>query len=155
MVTVGIDVASSRAAVDLAGRFSTVHAAVAVHPHEAGRAGPKAMADLGPLAAHPKVVAVGETGLDYAKDYAPREVQRRVFIEHIWLRRERDLPLIVHCREAHAEVLEILEPEQPGGVVMQALSGSLDVARACVERGYFISLARPGTLRNARSAAHF
>src|SRR5437870_5530038 len=153
MVTVGIDVASSRAAVDLAGRFSTVHAAVAVHPHEAGRAGPKAMADLGPLAAHAKVVAVGETGLDYAKDYAPREVQRRVFIEHIWLSRERNLPLIVHCREAHAEVLEILEREQPVGVVMHAFSGSVDVARACVERGYFISLAGPVTFRNARAAA--
>ena len=145
MVTVGIDVASSRAAVDLAGRFSTVHAAVAVHPHEA--------ADLGPLAAHAKVVAVGETGLDYAKDYAPREVQRRVFIEHIWLSRERNLPLIVHCREAHAEVLEILEREQPVGVVMHAFSGSVDVARACVERGYFISLAGPVTFRNARAAA--
>src|SRR5436309_13300266 len=91
MVTVGIDVASSRAAVDLAGRFSTVHAAVAVHPHEAGRAGPKAMADLGPLAAHAKVVAVGETGLDYAKDYAPREVQRRVLSEPILLSREPKL----------------------------------------------------------------
>src|SRR5438034_4897639 len=153
MVTVGIDVASSRGAVDLAGRFSTVHAAVAVHPQGAGRAGPKAMADLGPLAAHPKVVAVGETGLDYAKDYAPREVQRRVFIEHIWLSRERNLPLIVHCREAHAEVLEILEREQPVGVVMHAFSGSVDVARACVERGYFISLAGPVTFRNARAAA--
>src|SRR5437867_8207399 len=104
MVTVGIDVASSRAAVALAGRFSTVHAAVAVHPHEAGRAGPKAMADLVPLAAHAKVVAVGETGLDYAKDYAPREVQRRVFIQHILLSRERNLPPIVHCREAPGEV---------------------------------------------------
>src|SRR5256885_12867318 len=92
MVTVGIDVASSRAAVDLAGRFSDVHAAVAVHPHEAGRAGPEAMADLGPLAAHPKVVAVGETGLDYAKDYAPREVQRRVFIHATPLPAVRDFP---------------------------------------------------------------
>src|SRR5207302_8614106 len=96
MVTVGIDVASSRAAVDLAGRFSTVHAAVAVHPHEAGRAGPKAMADLGPLAAHPKVVAVGETGLDYAKDYAPREVQRRAVIRRIWARRRPNLAPVGH-----------------------------------------------------------
>src|SRR5439155_1144036 len=112
-----------------------------------------AMADLVPLAAHPKVVAVGETGLDYAKDYAPREVQRRVFIEHIWLSRERNLPLIVHCREAHVEVLEILEREQPVGVVMHAFSGSVDIARACVERGYFISLAGPVTFRNARAAA--
>src|SRR2546427_12273493 len=77
MVTVGIDVASSRAAVDLAGRFSTVHAAVAVHPHEAGRARPKATADLRPLAAHPNVLAGGGTGRGYAKRYAPAEVQRR------------------------------------------------------------------------------
>jgi len=153
MVTVGIDVASSRAAVDLAGRFSDVHAAVAVHPHEAARAGPEAMADLWALATHSNVVAVGETGLDYAKDYAPREIQRRVFIEHIRLSRERNIPLIVHCREAHSEVLEILEREPPAGVVMHAFSGSADVARACVERGYFISLAGPVTFRNARAAA--
>src|SRR5256885_16083764 len=94
MVRVGIDVAASRAAVDLAGRFSPVHAAVAVHPHEAGRAGPEAMADLGPLAAHPKVVAGGETGLDYAKDYAPREVQRRGFFGPTRPSRGRDVPLL-------------------------------------------------------------
>lgn len=153
MVTVGTDVASSHAAVDLADRFSNVHAAVAVHPHEAGRATPEAMAALGALAAQANVVAVGETGLDYAKDYASREVQRRAFIEHIQLSREHNLPLIVHCREAHSEVLEILERERPIGVVMHAFSGSADVARGCVARGYFISLAGPVTFRNARTAA--
>src|SRR5256886_13971608 len=105
MVTVGIDVASSRAAVDLAGRFSDVHAAVAVHPHEAGRAGPKAMADLGPLAAHPKVVAVGETGLDYAKDYAPREVQRRgLFFDNLVNRPGGSPPWFCFCGATPARV---------------------------------------------------
>src|SRR5256886_10245520 len=120
MVTVGIDVASSRAAVDLAGRFSDVHAAVAVHPHEAGRAGPKAMADLGPLAAHPKVVAVGETGLDYAKDYAPREVQRRGFLPHILLRPARELSPLVYLPGAPPEGLGVPECAQPVRVVTHA-----------------------------------
>lgn len=153
MVTVGTDVASSRAAIALAERFPGVHAAVAVHPHEAATVTPEAMADLRALAAHQHVVAVGETGLDYAKDHAPREVQRQAFVDHIHLSRELDLPLIIHCRDAHPDVLDILDHEQAGRVIMHAFSGSADVARACVARGYFISLAGPVTFANARGLA--
>jgi len=153
MVTVGTNVASSRAAVDLAGRFPDVYAAVAVHPHEADRATPEAMAELRGLAAHAQVVAVGETGLDYARDYAPREVQQQAFREHIRLSRELDLPLIVHCREAFADVLAILAGERAGPVIMHAFSGSPEIARLCVARGYFISLAGPVTFANARVTA--
>ena len=153
MTTVGTDVASSRAAVALAERWPIVYAAVAVHPHEAGRITPEVVAELEALAARPKVVAVGETGLDYAKDDGSREVQRRAFIEHIRIGRKRNLPLIIHCRAAHSEVLEILGRELPRGVVMHAFSGSADIARRCIDRGYVISLAGPVTFRNARTAA--
>lgn len=150
MVTAGTDVASSRAAVALAARFAGVYAAIAVHPHEAEQATPEAMADLRALAAHPKVVAVGETGLDFAKDDAPREVQQQVFAAHIRLSRERDLPLVIHCREAYPEVLAALDRGRAGRVIMHAFSGSTEVAAVCAAREYFISLAGPVTFRNAR-----
>ncbi len=150
MVTVGTNIASSRAAVALAERFPPVYAAVAVHPHEAGTATPEAIADLRALAAHPKVVAVGETGLDYAKDYAPREAQREAFAEHIRLSQDLDLPLIIHCREAYPDVLAALDHARADRVIMHAFSGSPETAEKCAERGYFISLAGPVTFRNAR-----
>lgn len=153
MVTVGTDVASSRAAIALAERFSGVYAAVAIHPHEAGTVTPEAMAALRTLTAHPKVVALGETGLDYAKDYAPRDVQRHALIEHIRLSRDLDLPLVVHCREAYPDVLDILDREHAGRVTMHAFSGSVEVAHTCVTRGYFISLAGPVTFATARTTA--
>lgn len=153
MVTVGTDVAGSRAAIALTERFPGVYAAVAVHPHEAATVTPEAMADLRALAAHQSVVAVGETGLDYAKDYAPREIQRRAFLEHIRLSRELDLPLIIHCRDAYPDVLDILDRERVGRVIMHAFSGPVEVARACAARGYFISLAGPVTFASARATA--
>ncbi|TMJ05352.1 MAG: TatD family deoxyribonuclease [Bacillati bacterium ANGP1] len=153
MVTVGSDVASSRAAVALAERFPMVYAAVAIHPHEAGDATPEAMRELQELAAHPKVAAVGETGLDFAKHDASREAQRRAFVEHIGLSRELGFPLIIHCREAFAEVLEILERQQATRVIMHAFSGSVEIAARCVARGYYVSLAGPVTFRNARTVA--
>ena len=153
MTTVGTNVASSRAAVALAERFSMVYAAVAIHPHEAGDATPEAMRELREMAAHPKVAAVGETGLDFAEHDASREVQRRAFVEHIRLSRELSLPLIIHCREAFAEVLEILERQQATRVIMHAFSGSVEVAARCVAKGYYVSLAGPVTFRNARTAA--
>ncbi len=153
MITVGTGVASSRAAVALAERFPMVYAAVAIHPHEAGEATPEAMEELRKLASHPKVVAVGETGLDFAKNDAPHEAQRRAFAEHMTLSRDLHLPLVIHCRAAYPEVLELLEREQAGPVLMHAFSGSPDIARTCVGRGYCISLAGPVTFRNARTAA--
>jgi len=150
MVTAGTDVASSRAAVALAARFAGVFAAIAVHPHEAEQATPEAMADLRALAVHPKVVAVGETGLDFAKDDASRDLQQQVFAAHIRLSRERDLPLVIHCRDAYPEVLGALERGRAGRVIMHAFSGSVDVAVVCAAREYFISLAGPVTFRNAR-----
>lgn len=150
-VTVGTDVASSEAAVALAERYGDVYAAVAVHPHQAGEAGPEALARLRALLAHPRVVAVGETGLDYANTSAPRDVQREAFVAHLRLGREAGLPVIVHCREAFADVLEVLDRERPPGVVLHAFSGSADVAADALRRGYLISLAGPVTYPTARA----
>jgi TatD DNase family protein len=153
MVTAGSDLVSSRAAVALAERIPGVYAAVGIHPHEAAQVTPEAMADLRTLGEHPKVVAVGETGLDYAKAVVSPEVQQRAFIQHIRLSRELEVPLVVHCRDAYPHVLELLAREQARSVILHAFSGSVDIAQACTARGYLISIAGPITFRHAEQAA--
>ncbi|MBI4277447.1 MAG: TatD family hydrolase [Armatimonadetes bacterium] len=150
LLTVGTGLESSRAAVMLAGRLPQVWAAVGIHPHAAPEAIAETMATLGDLAASPGVVAIGESGLDYARDYAPREAQHDAFRRHIRLSLDLDLPLVVHNREAHGDVLEILAREGARRVIMHCFSGSPDMARLCVARGYYVSLAGPVTYRNAR-----
>ncbi len=150
MVTVGTDIASSRVAIALAEGHSEIFAAVAVHPQNAREATEDAMAELRRLATHPKVVAVGETGLDFSRAEPPQEIQRDALRDHIRLSSELGLPIIIHCRKAHAEVLDTLQDARVPKVIMHAFSGSTDVAAKCVARGYAISLAGPVTFRNAR-----
>ncbi|MDQ7820549.1 MAG: TatD family hydrolase [Armatimonadota bacterium] len=149
-VTVGSDVASSRTAVALAERYPDVYAAVAIHPHQAGDAGPDALAHLRALLAHPRVVAVGETGLDYARNEVPRDVQREAFVAHLRLSRETRRPVIVHCRAAWDDVCTLLARERPPGVVLHAFSGSPELAADAARRGYMVSLAGPVTFPTAR-----
>lgn len=150
MITVGSTLAGSRAAVALAEHYPEVHAAVAVHPYEAGDATEETIAELRVLAGHPKVVGIGETGLDFARPHPTRMVQEQVFRWHIALSRDTGLPLIVHCREAFPAVLDILQEWNVTAAVMHAFSGSPDVAARCIDRGYAICLAGPVTFRNAR-----
>jgi len=149
MITVGSDVASSAAAVALADRHRDVHAAVGVHPQEAEQATAEAMDELRRMAAHPRVVAIGETGLDYVRG-PDGEMQRRAFRQHLRLAAELDLPVIIHCREASGDVLAILGEWGAVRAVMHAFSGSVETARRCVDAGYAISLGGPVTYRNAR-----
>lgn len=153
MVTIGTNLGSCRAAVALAEQYHDVFAAVAIHPHEAQQATDDAIAELNALAAHPRVVAIGETGLDFVRAKAPREAQYEAFRRHIRLSRDLNLPLIVHCREAYAEVLETLAEEKTVAVIMHAFSGSVEVARTCAARGYMIALGGPVTYKSARNAA--
>jgi TatD DNase family protein len=153
MVTAGSNAASSRAAVAFAERTPGLYAAVGIHPHEAAQATPEAMADLRALGAHPKVVAVGETGLDYAKAVVSPEVQQRAFVQHIRLSRALEVPLVVHCRDAYPQLLELLAREQARRVIMHAFSGSVAIAQECTARGYLISLAGPVTFRRAEQAS--
>ncbi len=153
LVTVGTSVRSSHAAIDLAGVYPEVYATVAIHPQEAHTATDDAMHALHTLATHPKVVAIGETGLDFSRPDPPRDVQREAFRRHIHLSRELGLPLIIHCRAPHDELFEMLQGALVPSVVMHAFSGSVDFAVACVAAGYAISLAGPVTFHNARATA--
>ncbi len=151
-VSVGTSVASSRRAVALAEQHRDVYAAVAIHPHDAAEATPEALAALEDLARHPKVVAIGETGLDWYRDFAPRDAQLWALRAHLDLARHHGLPVIVHCREAYADVLEVLAAYPDLCVIMHCFSGSLEVARVCLDRGYYLGLGGPVTYRNARRA---
>jgi TatD DNase family protein len=152
VVTVGTSLASSRRAIALAEQHADVYAAVAIHPHDASNATAAAMAELETLARHPRVVAIGETGLDYYRDFAPREAQAQAFRAHLALARLLNLPVIIHNRDAHLDVMQILAEEAPLRVIMHCFSGSPEVARRCLDCGYYLGLGGPLTYRNARRA---
>lgn len=151
-VTIGTSLESSRRAIALAEQHPDVYAAVAIHPHDASAVTSEALADLSALAQHPRVVAVGETGLDYYRNFAPKDAQERAFRAHLALAGRMNLPVIIHSRDAHADVLRILAEEAPTRVIMHCFSGSLEVARICLDRGYYLGLGGPLTYRNARRA---
>ncbi len=152
LITIGTSLASSRRALAFADQHDDIYAAVAIHPHNASEATPEALDDLAALARHHRVVAIGETGLDFYRNFAPREAQADAFRAHLDLARERDLPVIIHNRDAYIDVMRILGEAAPPSVIMHCFSGSLDVARACLDRGYYLGLGGPVTYRNARRA---
>jgi len=147
ILTVGCDLPSSQRSIDLAYRYPNIHAAVGIHPHDALTADDKAIAALREMAENnAKIVAIGETGLDYYRDRAPRDAQREAFRRQIRLARELVKPLIIHDRDAHDEILAIMREEQAAevGGVLHCFSGDLAMARACIEMNFLISF--PGTL---------
>jgi TatD DNase family protein len=147
MLTIGTDVATSRAAVALAAREPDVWAAVGVHPHEAAALDDAAFVEIERLASADRVVAIGETGLDFFRNLSPREAQERAFRTQLALARRVDKPVLVHCRDAHAETLALLAADgtPARGGIMHCFSGDLALARRCVELGLLISLAGPVT----------
>ena len=153
MVTVGTEVASSRAALALAGERDDVWASAGIHPHDAAAADEAAFAEIERLAREPRVVAVGEIGLDFFRDLSPRPVQHAVFRRLLDVARRVGKPVIVHCREAHEEVLAALANGGVGeaGGVMPCFSGDVAVARRCLDLGLAVSLAGPLTYPKARA----
>jgi TatD DNase family protein len=154
IVNVGTDLASSRAAVALAEAYPQIYAAVGVHPHDAKTMTGETLEELRALASHPKVVAVGEIGLDFYRDLSPRDQQRQAFQQQLALAREVGKPVIIHDREAHKEVMAILRRwaegcQQPVGV-LHCFSGDLAMAQEAIELGFYISIAGPVTFQNAR-----
>lgn len=149
-ITVGDTVASSRWCSDAAAAHPDLYAAVAVHPTEIGGLDDDGYAELERLAGQPKVVAIGETGLDYYWDRTEPADQQRHFRRHIELAKATGLPLMIHDRDAHADVLRILREEgAPEQVVFHAFSGDAVMARECVAAGYVLSFPGVVTFRNA------
>lgn len=151
VVTVGDDLTSARWAAAAAGWHPDLYAAVAVHPTRADTLDAAARAELEALAIEPRVVAIGETGLDHYWDAAPHGVQAEAFAWHIDLAKRVNKPLMIHDRDAHDDVLAILRSEgPPPTVVFHCFSGDLAMARTCVAAGYRISFAGPVSFRNAK-----
>jgi TatD DNase family protein len=125
LVTIGTDLEASRAAVALAAEEPDVWASVGVHPHDAASADAGALAEIEGLARTPRVVAVGEIGLDFFRDLSPRDVQVDLFRRQLDLARRASLPVLIHCRDAHAETLAILAEARVGelGGIMHCFSG--------------------------------
>jgi TatD DNase family protein len=122
---------------------------VGAHPHEAADHADRTAEELAALAAHPRVVGIGETGLDFHYDNSPREVQERVFRAHIAASQQSGLPLIVHAREADAEVARVLAEEGAGAGVLHCFSSGRGLAEAALELGFYISISGIVTFRKA------
>lgn len=150
IITISITAASSRRAVQLAQQYDSVSAVVGVQPNYVAQMQPGDWEAIEQLASEPKVVGIGETGLDRYWDYAPLDVQREYFTKHIELARRCNLPFVVHCREAEADVVAHLREASADGPlhgVMHSFSGDAATATACLELGLYISFAGMLTYR--------
>jgi len=159
IVNAGADVESSRRAVALAAQYPGVYAGVGVHPHDAKQVDGEALAALRELARQPKVVAVGEIGLDFYRNLSPQDLQRRAFQAQLAWAARLGKPVIVHDREAHAEVLKALTGWAAGlagsslaerAGVLHSFSGDLLMAKRAIDLGFYISISGPVTYQNAR-----
>lgn len=150
VINCGVDILSSQKALALAAQYPFLWAAVGIHGQEAGRAKPGDLNRLLPLLEEPRAVALGEIGLDYHyDDGAPREVQRELLERQLQIAVERDIPVILHDREAHEDMWRLLQKYQPRGV-MHCFSGSVEMARDLVGIGMYIGLGGAVTFKNAR-----
>ena len=156
----GIDLETSRAAIELADKYPEIYAAVGIHPNSAGEWNPKMMGELRLLARHPKVVAIGEIGLDYYRERTPRDVQVQVFLEQLALAAEIGLPVVLHNRQASGDLVSILTKwrallsqagsmlvDRPG--VLHSFTSDLATARMVMHLGFWIGITGPVTFRNA------
>jgi TatD DNase family protein len=148
IINIGTSLASSRASVELAERHAFIYATVGVHPHDAKTVTPPLLDQLRSLARHRKVVAVGEIGLDYYRDLSPRPVQRRVFAQQLALAGELGLPVVVHSREAHDDVLAALR-EWEGTGVLHSYSAGPGLLEEVLALGFSIGISGPVTFPKA------
>ena len=150
-ITVGTNLQQNRKAIEFAERFENMYAAVGIHPHDAKTATAQMLAELKKIAQHKKVAAIGETGLDYHYDFSPRQRQKEVFAEHLKIASELGLPVIIHCREAFNETMQILEEHRSTleKVVFHCFSGSPEQAKVVLDKGFYISFTGVVTFKNA------
>ena len=155
ILNVGTNLSTSRASVTLSERHDRIYAAVGCHPHDAETLSPDGLSQLTELAGGEKVVAIGETGLDFYRDRSPRHVQRLAFTDQIRLARTCRLPLIVHSRSADEETMRILRKEGAAevGGVLHCFPGDMDLAREAIRMNFYIGLGGTTTFKNSSSLA--
>lgn len=152
MVVVGFDRKTIEKAMELADEYEFIYAVIGWHPVDAIDCTPEDLEWIEQLASHPKVVGIGETGLDYYWDKSPKDVQQELFRKQIHLAQKLKLPIIIHNREATGDVVKILREENAAlvGGVMHCFSGSVETAQECIAMNFMISLGGPVTFKNAR-----
>lgn len=151
MVVVGFDAETIPLAIEIAEQYETIYAAVGWHPVDAIDMTDADLAWIRELSAHPKVVAIGEMGLDYHWDKSPKHVQDKVFRQQIHLAKEVNMPIIIHNREATEDIIQILQEEaahQIGGI-MHCYNDHVRYIEACLDMNFYISLGGPVTFKNA------
>ncbi len=149
MVTAGTSVEGSRRALALSDRYRQIRVAVGIHPASSDTADTPALAEIAALARHPRVVAIGEIGLDYVRERVPRRVQAEAFREQIRLARREDLPVVVHTREAQEDVERILNEEGVTRVIAHCFTGTPETAMRWAAAGWMLSFAGLLTFANA------
>lgn len=151
IVNVGYDVEHARNTVAMTKSYDFIYGSVGIHPHEAKELDDIGLEELYRLVKEPKIVAVGEVGLDYYWDHSPHDVQKEVFRQMISFAKEVKKPLIIHDRDAHQDIFDILKAEGANevGGVFHCYSGSWPLAREAIKMGFYISLAGPLTFNNA------
>lgn len=152
MVVVGFDSPTITRAMELSESYEFIYACVGWHPVDAIDMTEEDLIWIEELAAHPKVVAIGEMGLDYHWDKSPKDIQKEVFRKQIRLAKKVKLPIVIHNREATQDIVEILKEEGAAevGGIMHCFSGSAETAKECVNMNFYISLGGPVTFKNAK-----
>ena len=150
IMVIGFDLETSRGAIALAEKYNQVYATIGMHPHDAKNLHDETIHIFHELAAHPKVVALGEMGLDYYRNLSPRPIQKAVFERQLDLAEELDLPIVIHNREAYHDILPILQARR-GRVrgVMHCFSGDVEIMHRSLTLGFYIGIGGPVTYRKS------
>jgi len=146
----GEGIKSARQSLKLAAENAWIFSTAGIHPHDAKLWNAEIRDELIHLAQQPKQVAIGEIGLDFAKEYSPRDIQEKVFREQLEIAAELDKPAVIHSRNAHGESLKMLKDSKIKRVVMHCYSGSAELAQTLVKMGFYISIPGVITFKNAR-----
>lgn len=151
IINIGSSLKGSKDSVELAKKYDLIYATVGLHPHDADKFSQEIEADLKTLAKEDKVVAIGEIGLDYFKNYSKPENQRLTFMSLLKLAKDLDLPSVIHSRQAQAEILEILKSAMPKKSAVHCFSGDENFLKSCLNLGFFISFTCNITYKKAQN----
>lgn len=152
IINIGYNKETILSTMELIEKYDFIFGAIGWHPNDAHEMKDEDLQWIEALSKHPKILAIGEIGLDYYWDFAPKDVQQRVFREQIRMAKRLKLPIIIHDRDAHQDILAILKEEgvEEIGGIMHSFSGSLEMANECMKLGFYISFSGPITFRNAK-----
>lgn len=151
IVNIGSSLSGSQRSYELAQKYEFIYATCGIHPHEADKADERMLGELHLAAKKDKVVAIGETGLDYYRNYSKAENQRQLFISLVKLAKELALPLVIHSRNAQEEILKVLKSFLPLKAVVHCFSGDADFLKECLDLGFFISFTCNLTYKKAEN----